>query len=502
LIRRKSEENMKVPKKISIGLTLALAILTITISLANAQPQPIGTSLQKNPWDSNPSAFTVSDNSGMGGDTTVNSFASMCDGRLTTMGYFTLCEWDYAGYVEIHTFDNPTTLFTIGWVDIKMKYQVDPYAFDDTYEIEYSTDGVTWNVLQSSTTSQFDVDSGVAQVRSWAEVPEPNDGTWSWNDVSNLKVRVSFDPGADGFCDFNTMYIYELWASVYEGPLPPSSSSAMSIQPPVVETLAAGRRLFVEVYAQDVTNLVAYQLTINFNTTVLTPMAGGWSYYPFTDKATEDLNDAGGLAYSTPIGDPIATTGVTGNLTLARIYFRVDVGMTASDYSFLTFSVSLLSDPAATRIVHGEYHGLYGTPPPGIALMGWIPASEFPWGTPITTEWVELWPNEGQIWHLTSHEENQVEPLPDGELNPSDQVDMLMVEPPGDDVWWWHVEDVWESFVDQPAPDPAFNVYMILKFKYVEPVPEFPLGLGLIMLLAPMIPLAYLWRLRKKVRKQ
>jgi len=35
-----------------------------------------------------------------------------------------------------------------------------------------------------------------------------------------------------------------------------------------------------------------------------------------------------------------------------------------------------------------------------------------------------------------------------------------------------------------------------------EPVPEFPLGLGLIMALAPAIPIVYLWRTRKKVEKQ
>ena len=34
------------------------------------------------------------------------------------------------------------------------------------------------------------------------------------------------------------------------------------------------------------------------------------------------------------------------------------------------------------------------------------------------------------------------------------------------------------------------------------PVPEFPFGVSVIMLLAPIIPLAYLWRLRRKVIKQ
>ncbi|MFQ5822363.1 MAG: hypothetical protein ACE5I5_20505 [Candidatus Heimdallarchaeota archaeon] len=36
----------------------------------------------------------------------------------------------------------------------------------------------------------------------------------------------------------------------------------------------------------------------------------------------------------------------------------------------------------------------------------------------------------------------------------------------------------------------------------VPPVPEFPLGVGLMIMLAPAIPIVYLWRLRKKVTKQ
>lgn len=479
---------MKLHNKLSIGLILAFAILTLTISLVYAQPRPIGTTLQTNPYDSNP---TVVASSG----TTVNFESSMRDGRLTTSGFFTLAEFDAAGYVEFKTFDNPAALFTIGWVDIKIKYQNDPWAFDDTYNITYSTDGTNWVVLQSDTTSQFDSVGPSPQTRSWAEVAEPQDGSWSWTDVTSLRVRISFDPGGDGFADFNDMYVYEVWATVYEGPLPPMASPTISIQPPVVGTLAAGRRWFVEVYAQDVTNLAGYQFTINFNTTVLQPLFE-LSYYPFTDQAVSTLNDTGGyvsLAYSIPISDPLSGTGVTGNFSLARIYFRVDAGMTASDWSLLSFSVSILGDNAAQPMAHSEYHGIYGSPPPEMHIGSWIPASPFPYGNPISTHWVELWPDAGVEWHLTSWDDNG-----DSTLDPSDQIDMTMTEPPDpSQVYWFHVDEIWES-----DADPRFYVYMILTFKYTEPVPEFPLGLGLTMILALLIPTAYLWRLRKKGTKQ
>jgi hypothetical protein len=59
------------------------------------------------------------------------------------------------------------------------------------------------------------------------------------------------------------------------------------------------------------------------------------------------------------------------------------------------------------------------------------------------------------------------------------------------DAWYWtpggvpHVADVVED-----------GLYCW------PPIPEFPLGIGLMMILAPMIPVAYLWRLRKKEEMQ
>lgn len=479
---------MKLPNKLLIGLTLALTILLVTITLVNAQPQPIGTTTQTNPYESNPSAYTVSDNSGMGGDTTVMDGARMYDGRLTLFGFFLLNEWDYAGYVELVDFDVPTTTFTIGWVDIKMNYMVEPYAIDDTYRIEYSTDGTTWVVLQTDTTAQFDTVGPDAQTRSWSQVKEPNDGSWSWTDVGNLRVRISFDPGGDGFCDWNSIYVHEVWASVYKLPTPPKASTTVSIQPPVVNTLAAGRRFFVEVYAQDVTSLAGYQFTIDYNTTVISPMAGGWSYYPFTDEAIAELNDTAGyvsISYSIPISDPLVTTGASGNLTLARIYFRVDAGQDASDYSFLTFSVSLLGDPSANPIPHTVHHGCYGTPPAGTHLLAYVPTSELNWTDPVCSWWVEDCPEPGAEWHLTSWEDNE-----DGSLSASDQIDMLP-EPPDGYKYWYHVESA-------AVVTPTGNPYMIVKFKYSEEVPEFPLGLGLLMVIALAVPIVYLWRTRKK----
>ena len=473
---------MKLHNKLPTGIILALAMMLVTIGLVYAQPVPIGkTTWQSNPFDSNPITYSEF-------ATFTATPTAMYDGRLTTMGYFTIAQddWEGYGYVELSGFKSPTTTFTIGWVDIKMKYSVDPYGIDDTYRIEYSTDGTTWIVLQPDTTDPFDVSTpGAPQVQSWAERAAP-DGSWDWTDIGNLRVRVYFTPGADGFCDWNTMYIYEVWATVYEPPLPPSASPTISIQPKVVGPFPAGRRFFFEVYVQDVTALAGYQITVNFNTTVLDTITGGfWSYFPFYVDLY-DLNDPLGYVSITatiPVADPLYPTGVTGNFALARIYLAVAAGMTANDYSWLTFSVSLLGDPAGEKIVHGEYHGLYGTPPPETHLMGWVPASEFPWEQPVCTDWVEIYPEEGRRWHLSSHDDNG-----DGVLSASDQIDETMIEPPTGEVWWWHVDEVWEC-----DASPETHVYMILTFKFKE-VPEFPLGVGWIMALAPIIPIIYLWR--------
>ena len=76
----------------------------------------------------------------------------------------------------------------------------------------------------------------------------------------------------------------------------------------------------------------------------------------------------------------------------------------------------------------------------------------------------------------------------DGYLGPSDQI-WLENKDTGV-VTEWHVFDVATDIIVTPQPDKP------------PPSPEFPLGIGLLMMMALAIPTAYVWRLRRKGTKQ
>lgn len=497
---------MKNYLKYSILITLTLMI---TIGLANAQPVFIGVSPQINPWEARP---TVATREGI--DETVNtySWASAYDGRLLTqvtetttfIPGFPLGD-DPAftsGFVEFTTWRLPVLanqFLPIGWVDIKMKYKVPTALADDTYRIEYAVGASGWQTLQADTKSIFDKASA-EQVRAWTQVSEPNDGTWVWADIAAINVRISFtDTSADGW-EMAPMNLFEVWATVYKPPLPPAASPTMSIQPAAVGTFASplNKWIFVDIYAQDVTNLAGYQFKILFDPIVLSHIGTApimWSYYPYTDQAAYIVDNVGGsveVSYTIPTSDPLYQTGVTGNLVLARVYFKVISG---TGYSWLRLSVSFLGDQNAAKMPHTVYHGSYGAIPPDTYVAGWIPASPFPYDEPRSTNWVEEYPHPGNKWHLSSWTDNTGGvPPANGVLDASDQIDMTPTDPIGD-VQWFHVDQIWEV-----NADPTTYVYMILTKKIVTP--EFPLGIGLMMAIAPLIPIAYLWRTKRRVMKK
>jgi len=98
---------------------------------------------------------------------------------------------------------------------------------------------------------------------------------------------------------------------------------------------------------------------------------------------------------------------------------------------------------------------------------------------PVSTQWHELYPEYCTRYHLAEWEDTGE----DGELNPSDQI--YLVDKETGVGAWYHVDDVSTDIIVKPQPG--------------VPVPEFPLGIGLLMTLALAIPIVYLWRNRKKV---
>lgn len=419
--------------KYLILLTLGLMV---SAGLVHAQV-PIGLAVQPVPFESSPTAQA---NSG----TAPSGYTMMWDGDLYSLGSITLGSGlGSTAYFTLQTFKTPVIPeWNPEWVEIKMKYEV-PSAGDDKYRIEYSTDGATWEPLQP------DIEYGTftLAIRPWSQLAEPSgDGVWSWSDIADLQVRVYCTKMGLGW-DAKKMYIYEVWATVYPAPLPPSSSTTISVQPSAVtrvrpyDYMLGGVQglCFVEIYVNDVADLFGYMFILYFDTNVLTPTEA-FSYYPWTSEAVKRLDDAAGYvsmaydyAFTVPVGEAFY-----GGSPVARIYFLVDA-YGGGGGGGATCDLIISRDPFETRL--SDSKGDLITPM--TAYDGWFSGSHYmslktgilPPGDPTTTKWHEIYPDYCENWTLTSFNDTDK----DGSLSPSDQIDMT-----NETGWkhYFHVDDV------------------------------------------------------------
>ncbi len=102
---------------------------------------------------------------------------------------------------------------------------------------------------------------------------------------------------------------------------------------------------------------------------------------------------------------------------------------------------------------------------------------------PLYSDWHELWPTYCDDWTLESYFDNG-----DTVLSESDQIDMDNIDT-GE-----HLDFHVGWLNPTPVADDG-RTDMVVEIK--EIVPEFPLGVGLMMALAPAIPIVYLWRRQK-----
>jgi hypothetical protein len=104
---------------------------------------------------------------------------------------------------------------------------------------------------------------------------------------------------------------------------------------------------------------------------------------------------------------------------------------------------------------------------------------------PIGTTWYQIYPEFNRTFEITSWDDNSGAPDTPGNgvFDPSDQFDFVYEDDGA--TYNAHLDDV--------------TIDLILSFKYKEVFPEFPLGIGLMLAIAPAIPIVYLWRTRKKV---
>jgi len=346
-----------------------------------------------------------------------------------------------SAYLELNTFANtPATSFTIGFVDLKIKYQVDAALADDTYKIEYSTDGTIWGSLQSDTSAAYDRTAGAA-LRPWSQVAEPTDGIWDWADIGTLRIRVTATQNG-GAWDAQKMILFEAWASVYPLPLPPTGSTHFAVIPSAIFQIKATQELFVDIYVTDVTEMAGYYLLLTFDTTILTPTSA-MIYDPFhyTAPAQPELNDTEGwviLQQAMPLGESV---GFTGSEPVARIYFTVDQWgnselniIDSTEFAQRTWPPGVSESKVKNiyaQVVTATINDGSVSAPRYLSFNGGILPHRNP--TLLPNTWHELYPGYSRTWTLKSWVDNG-----DGYLSASDQIDM---EIPGW-VYWFHVDQV------------------------------------------------------------
>ncbi len=560
---------MKNHFKYPILLTLCLAITT---SLAFAA-SPIGSS-QLHVYESNPTGYTRTPT------TLPVSVDMMYDGDLGTNGWFRLYYTSSPPATvqfELNQFTNtPAHPFTIAWVDLKIKYNLPTALTDDSYRIEYTVSpSGTWTVIQPTVTgaaSRFDKD-GVAQVRPWTNLVEPNDGTWSWDDIANFRVRYYCTRGSTAW-DNRYVNIYEVWLTIYDT-VPPTSSTAMSIMPPSILDVGTPDSFF-DVYVAGLTpppGLWGWQVTILFDPAEIQILDFDYfSYWPLTlaqPYLIDNVNGAMSLSFSSFFGDSVGFEGT--NMPLCRVYFaplggggggtKLDMVPTYTDPDTSLVYVTEFAFTDASSLTPTLYDGWVGNRRYMSYTLGMLPP-----GDPTGTNWHEEYPTYSTPWTLTSWLDNG-----DGYLSASDQIDMTTSADPGW-IYWYHVDAVTTTIhftfkdptglgvaetevptpyeTDLPDPtdsrwhmiyptycrgftitswtdndglgtfnpsdqfdfefddDPGVPVWahldkvttdIIVSMKYKEGgVPEFPLGIGVLMSLVAMIPVIYVWRTRPK----
>ena len=229
---------------------------------------------------------------------------------------------------------------TITQVDLKISYKVTTQASTDaTLEFAYlvNPSGSSNNLygpIRAPATAYI-VNS------TYTNVAEPNDASWSWEDITNLKFRlIRLDPNAaDGGGYTN---VYEVWATIHY-----KFTQQVAIDPKVQSPIPTS----VEINVTGVEELYGFEFKLTYNTTVLTATGITYEYLDTvagggganTYESTIDLDDAAGFVWATQsmTGDRRGGNLASGTWgRLANITFTVS----GTGPTNLNFEVKLLGN--------------------------------------------------------------------------------------------------------------------------------------------------------------
>lgn len=289
-------------------LSILLAMLTLFMLV-----MPRSVYADPGAYDASPTAYTTSGGLKQHVTNPGNAYDSN-NGSLATFQYGIVA----SGEFEVKTFSTSGAPITepIAFVDLKIKYTAEA-ATDDQYRIIYWVKPSTVPTILVDWTSLAHI-VPPAGCDVWTSQREPNDGVWSWTDISNIRVVVETSQKVVN--DAKAFGLYEVWATVYSYPQPTLSVDPPSTVKSVDETFT------IDIKVTDVNDLYGWEFQLSYDGTLLNGTSVTEGTFLSSAGTTWfrkiNFSDTLGLVWytCTLLGD---TEGATGSGVLATITFKV-----------------------------------------------------------------------------------------------------------------------------------------------------------------------------------
>lgn len=248
------------------------------------------------------------------GGVSVTNPANAYDNNLVTSADFRY-DPGTAGTFEVKTFNQPSSN-PIAFVDFKMNYMADADGGTELYRIVYYVGTSGPVVLQGWTGAAHATGTDI-----WLTQSEPNDGVWSWTDISNIRFIVETGTGGGKAADFEE---YEAWITVTT-----YQKGTMWVNP--ASTTDPSSPFTVDIDIASVDDLYGWEFKLYYKNNILTNgsvtqgtflSAVGTTFFSVLNN-TDTYNATHGRYWvtCTLTGD---TAGASGSGTLATITFTVD----------------------------------------------------------------------------------------------------------------------------------------------------------------------------------
>lgn len=293
----------------------------------------------------------------------VTDMGKAIDGENTTCAYF---DRNADGYFEVYNYTGevPPRGSRIERVDLKIMFEAEA-GMDDAYRIVYYVRDETLPYTSDNVEVLFDWRAGGTPLNTYVNesVREPNDGTWNWTDVNNIRYRIETDreTGPEG----KKVYVYEIWATIYYV-LP-----KLYVEPQSILNLEVDTTFGVDVNVTDVDELYGWEIKLSYDGSILngtsvtegpflSAVAGTEGTYFKVLNFSDDIKGDGtyeGLVWvtCTILGD---YPGAAGSGDLVTIGFKVKgAGETNLDLHDTKLAGYNFKEKMIYRITHEAFDG-------------------------------------------------------------------------------------------------------------------------------------------------